>query len=409
MNPPNDQKMNESLKDMLAASLADSLDVAILETPPEAESNRSQEKEPKIQPVFAGLADIQIQPKSWLIPGRFLANAVHVISGPPKSCKSNLLAWLAAMVSTGGELPDGTRCPQGNVIFFPGEDDLADTFVPRLKANGADLNYIDVLQGHRLSDGKTFDLQSLNVRLLEAAIRHREEATGLAGGIIVIDPVGDYLSGTKESSNSEVRSVISPLQKLASEHGYAIFLVHHNRKNSANEAKNPGSAMEAIHGSVAFTAVARCNYIIFHDQQSDTRKFLCAGANFQPPPGIEFRIQECLLTDKVTGQEVSTEKVQIVEYVLNENADDYLQQQKAGAGKPTKCDQAKVFLTEYLSEGKRYANDVIAAAKEYSNIGETNLRKAFQDIGGRFENDERGRSCWFLEKTQKIVNDKHFT
>lgn len=73
-------------------------------------------------------------------------------------------------------------------------------------------------------------------------------------------------------------------------------------------------------------------------------------------------------------------------------ADTFQQRQASAGAKKTKVERAKEFLKEHLSEGKRHATDVILAAKEYGNIGETNLRKAFHDIGGKFENDERGNA-----------------
>ena len=71
--------------------------------------------------------------KHWLARGK-----LHILAGPPGQGKTTIAMLLAATVSTGGMWPDGTQCEPGNVLIWSGEDDPADTLLPRLIAAGAD-------------------------------------------------------------------------------------------------------------------------------------------------------------------------------------------------------------------------------------------------------------------------------
>ena len=49
---------------------------------------------------------------------------------------------IAATVSAGATRPDGRHAEQRYIIIWSGEDDIADTFIPRLEASGADLSRV---------------------------------------------------------------------------------------------------------------------------------------------------------------------------------------------------------------------------------------------------------------------------
>ena len=80
------------------------------------------------------------EPIRWLWPGWLALGKLHILAGAPGQGKTTLATTMMATVTIGGRWPDGTRCEAGNVLIWSGEDDPADTLLPRLMAAGADLS-----------------------------------------------------------------------------------------------------------------------------------------------------------------------------------------------------------------------------------------------------------------------------
>ena len=101
------------------------------------------------QPTIVNLkraSELKPMPIAWVWPGWLAQGKLHIIGGQPGTGKTTLAMKIAAAVSTGGRLPDGSTATKGNVIIWSGEDDPADTLKPRLAASGADLNRVFFVQ-----------------------------------------------------------------------------------------------------------------------------------------------------------------------------------------------------------------------------------------------------------------------
>ena len=120
----------------------------------------------------------------WLWRGRIPKAKVTMFDGDPDAGKSAVTMDIAARKSAGRAFPDGSPCEAGNVLIANVEDDEGDTIVPRLKAAGADLSRVFIMQG--VPDGKggerLLDLPE-DVPLLEAKAKERNAA------LIILDPV----------------------------------------------------------------------------------------------------------------------------------------------------------------------------------------------------------------------------
>jgi len=89
-----------------------------------------------------------------------------------------------------------------------------------------------------------------------------------------VDPVGSYLGRRIDSHrDSDVRSVLAPLARLAEVYGPAVLVVAHHRKSPS------GNADDMAMGSRAFTGVARAVWHLTRDPHDRDRRFLVPGKN----------------------------------------------------------------------------------------------------------------------------------
>ena len=186
----------------------------------------------------------------WLWPNRFAFGRLGLITGLPDEGKGQLLWYIIAHVTTGGAWPcDEGTAPIGNVIVLEAEDDLNDTVIPRLKAAGAELSRVHILNMVKINgkgDKRMFNLAS-DLALLKKKI---EEIGNVA--LVVIDPLSAYLGRTKQVDTfrtTDVRNVLAPFTNLAAELDVAIIaIMHFNKKIDVT------NVLCACPHSAAFTA-----------------------------------------------------------------------------------------------------------------------------------------------------------
>ncbi len=137
--------------------------------------------------------------------------------------------------------------PPSDVILVGIEDDAADTVVPRLIANGADLERIHRMRVERDDDGITIPwIVPDDVNRLRDAIRETQAK------LVIIDPIAAFMSErVRAGSDSSNRRALGYLVEVAAETGAAIVLVRHLNKAAGMDAKSRGG------GSIAFTALTR--------------------------------------------------------------------------------------------------------------------------------------------------------
>jgi hypothetical protein len=68
--------------------------------------------------VYRSVADIRAEPVIWLWSQRIARGKPSLIVGDPGLGKSQLTVSLAAIVSSGGAFPDGTKAERGNVVIL---------------------------------------------------------------------------------------------------------------------------------------------------------------------------------------------------------------------------------------------------------------------------------------------------
>ncbi|MBS0213190.1 MAG: AAA family ATPase [Proteobacteria bacterium] len=214
----------------------------------------------------------------WLWPGWLAAGKLHLIGGAPGTGKTTIAAALAACVTCGGRWPDGTRAQRGSVVFWSGEDDVADTLNPRLRAAGADMAHVHMVEGVKEgADRYPFD-PACDMDALRLALVAIPDVR-----LIVIDPIVSAVSGDSHK-NAEVRRGLQPLVDLAGQLRCALLGVTHFSKGTSG--RDP---VERITGSLAFGALARLVMVTAKqeakDEQPERRVMLRAKSNIGPDGG----------------------------------------------------------------------------------------------------------------------------
>ena len=184
----------------------------------------------------------------WLVTGLWAEQAVGILGGEPKTCKSFLALDLAVAVAAGS--PCLRRFPvptPGRVLLYAAEDALE---VVRGRLDG--------ICGAAGVPLRNLDLQVItapSVRLDLPADRHRLEHTvaTLKPRLLILDPFVRLHCGD-ENSSAEVAPLLAFLRHLQRQHQLAVVVVHHAKK-SAGRLRDG----QALRGSSEFHAWGDCN------------------------------------------------------------------------------------------------------------------------------------------------------
>src|SRR5205085_10123280 len=114
--------------------------------------------------------------------------------------QSTMAASHFAPITTGGNWPDGTPAPLGDVLVWSAEDDFADTILPRFLAAGGDKGRLYAVGNIVGTDGaeRPFDPATDIPDLLDTAKRLPDLRA------ILIDPIVMAVAGDSHK-NSETR------------------------------------------------------------------------------------------------------------------------------------------------------------------------------------------------------------
>ncbi|MFT4268573.1 MAG: AAA family ATPase [Xenophilus sp.] len=235
--------------------------------------------------VLTKASSIKVVPVDWLWQDWLACGKVHLLAGAPGQGKTTLALAMAATVSSGGRWPDGKRCQPGSALIWSGEDDPADTLVPRLMGMGANLDRVHFVTGARLNgEERPFDPASDMSILLAAA-----QAIGDVR-LLVVDPIVSAVTGDSHK-NSEVRRGMQPLVDMAQALGAAVVGISHLSKGTAG--RDP---TERVTGSIAFAAVVRVVLLaakIKDAEGQDKRVLVRSKSNVGPDAGgFEYHVEQ---------------------------------------------------------------------------------------------------------------------
>ena len=326
---------------------------------------------PRDKVILTCGTDLTPEPYRWLWQYWLAMGKLHILAGAPGQGKTTIALAMAATITIGGRWPDGSRCAPGNVLIWSGEDDPADTLVPRLMAAGADRARCYFIEGAR-RDGEVvpFDPARDLGQLLEAI----EKIGGIS--LLVIDPVVSAVTGDSHK-NTEVRRALQPLVDLAAKCDCAVLGITHFAKGG--QGTDPA---QRVVGSVAFTAVARVVMVaakVKGDEEGrDARILARSKSNVGPDDGgFQYHLEQSEPIPGIHASHIAWGKaVQGTARELLTDPDEPQQEQSDASAKDAAID----FLVEILKDGSAPSKYVETEARA-AGVSWATVRRAADTIG----------------------------
>ena len=184
-----------------------------------------------------------LQPLNFVV-DTLISQGLHILAGSPKVGKSWLALWLAVTVAK-GEPVWGLPVKQGTTLYLCLEDSQL-----RIQNRLFDVTEDAPPSVHFCTESRILG-DGLEEQLRQFLAEHLDTS------LVIIDTLQMIRSTTYDNTYANDYRDLSALKKLADAHGIAILLIHHLRKEKADDVFNRISGTTAISGAVdaSFTLV----------------------------------------------------------------------------------------------------------------------------------------------------------
>ena len=251
----------------------------------------------------------KLEHKIWLWPRYLFGNHLVHLAGESGQGKSPLTRDIIARLTSGRDWPDGTKntTDKRGVVLLSGEDDWSTDTLPHLKYAGADLSHVHEFVSTVTKDDETFDVATAldqDVAALEDVLKERDDI-----GLIVIDPVTNYLGRVRMNHEDELRpGLLMPLARLAQRFKVCVLTVGHLNKSKDVQL------LDRVMGARAFTAVARQTLFCSPDDNDESEFAHVLGFGRKTTtPGLKYRTTSQKFTWE--GQESEVVLVRVGWYI----------------------------------------------------------------------------------------------
>lgn len=320
---------------------------------------------------------IKPEPITWLWDGWLACGKLALLAGAPGTGKTTIAGSMAATVTRGGEWPDGSKAASGRVVIWSGEDDAADTLIPRLMADKAALDRVHFVGDATGPDGpRPFD-PARDVPSLVTRLKSLGDVR-----LIVVDPIVSAVAGDSHK-NAEVRRGLQPLVDLAGEIGACLVGITHFTKGTAGR-----DTTERVTGSLAFAALARTVMATACDTVTGDSLITRSKSNIGPTGGgFRYALEQVTLDNGIRASRVHWGEA------LEGSARELIQEAEGEPGKPaTGKRDVNAWLRDLLMIGPIKAREVYEAGAEAGH-GERKLQRALAAIGGMSYRDGFGKGA----------------
>lgn len=342
--------------------------------------------------ILVNGSDLNPQPVRWLWPGWLALGKLQILAGAPGVGKTTVALSIAARISSGTPMPDGSPATAGNVLIWSGEDDPADTLLPRLMAAGADPSRCYFITGSRVNG----EVTSFDPARDVPDLRQRVHQIG-GMSLLIVDPIVSAVSGNSHQ-NGEVRRGLQPVVDLAAACDFSVLGITHFSKGGQGD-----DPTQRVIGSVAFSAVARVVLVAakVHRDGEDVRVLARSKSNIgSDEGGFEYHLDEVEPVAGIHATRVCWDRP--VEGTARELL-------SAGDGEFSGGDaraEATEFLRELLSDGPVPRKAVEAAAEEAGIKWRTVQRAADKSLVIKKKGGMADGWYWQLAKMPKDASPK---
>jgi hypothetical protein len=317
--------------------------------------------------VYATLSMFEPRKVEWLFEPLIPYGMLTVMEGDPGIGKSFAAMNFVALMSTGGNLPNGQRVKKKGALYCSAEDDLNYTIRPRIDAMEGDPKLIRVQEKY-----SPFDDDGL--KLL------RRETRKHPAGLVVIDPLPAYIpSDSNMYAPNEIRALLAQLSELAAETSAAFLIIRHLRKSKGDKAIYNGI------GSIDVIGAARSAILVARHPDD-------------PDIGVLAHLKHNLSVrgDSWGYRLVPDETTAIPNFEWTGKVNLSADQLTASDSGPSALDSAIDFLKQELSGGPIKATEIQKKA-EARAIASRTIDRAKKELGVKV--DKKGASwIWSLPK-----------
>ena len=256
-----------------------------------------------------------LRPPDFVVSG-LLSKGLHILAGSPKVGKSWLALWLAVTVAK-GEPVWGMNTRQGTTLYLCLEDSVL-----RIQNRLFEITEEAPPSVHFCTECAPIG-QGLEEQIESFVSEHPGTVLIIIDTLQIIRPVHDatYANDYRD---------LSVLKRLADKHGIAILLIHHLRKEKAEDV------FHRISGTTAISGAVDSSFTLVEERRGSSRaKLTCIGRD------IEFRELELerngdnvweLISDSKSQPELLEDRIVVLLSVL-------LKDQREFIGTPTELSE----------------------------------------------------------------------
>lgn len=313
------------------------------------------------------LDQVKMEPIAWLKQNWLPLGKLTLLAGQAGTGKTQLAISIAAMLSAGRHLPDGSINPPFSILMWSGEDDISTVITPRFKAASAQMNRIHLVQGVTEANGqyRPFDFALDLPDLKSKAVQIGDI------GLIIIDPIVSVVAGDSNKS-SDVRAGLQPIVDMAQELNCAVIGITHYRKSS-----NAQNISDDVLGSQAYIAVPRVAWGTKRRDSDNTCVVAIIKNNLAPLiGGYEYTIESQTVFND-SGQEIETSRIVWGEYRAETASQLFKEFASDNADDPESLTEPSKLLIDLLKDGSSIkVSDIKRMVDERPSISWRSVERA---------------------------------